>query len=62
MSPVGPDRQAGQSGGSRGEGHLHVETALSHWGHEGSHSATLAWARQYMSMVNQAEQQIPHLL
>lgn len=45
-----------------GEGHLHVETALSHWGHEGSHSATLAWPRQYMSLANQAEQQIPHLL
>ena len=42
-----------------GEGHLHVETALSHWGQEGSHSATLAWPRQYMSMANQAEQQIP---
>lgn len=44
------------------EGHLHVETALSHWGHDGSHSATPAWPRQYMSMVNEAEQQIPHLL
>lgn len=46
----------------QGEGHLHVETALSKQGHEGSHSATLTWPRQYMSMSNQAEQQIPHLL
>lgn len=46
----------------QGEGHLHVETALSHWGLEGSHPATLASPRLYMSMFNQAEQQILHLL
>lgn len=43
------------------EGHLHVETALSHWGREESHSATVAWLRQYMYTVSQAEQQVPRL-
>lgn len=45
MSPVGPDRKSWVPWRMQREGHLHVETALSHWGHERGRCATLAWSQ-----------------